>query len=208
MTETCIVTINLQGSTKRESTGVLLPNIEIKVCEENSTDGIGKGLNETGELWIRGPNVMKGYFDAPEATANMINEDGWLKTGDAGHFDEQGYVFLTGRFKDLIKVKGFQVAAAELEEILLSHDDVADAAVVGMPDKRTGETPIAVVVLKAKGKVKEGDLIEMVAELVTEYKQLGDVVYVKQIPRNATGKILRAQIKADLKQHYSAKSSG
>lgn len=206
MTETCIVSFNLQGNTNYDSTGVLLPNIEMKIVEENSTEGIGKDVNETGELWIKGPNVMSGYYNAPEATANMITADGWLKTGDAGHFDSKGYIYLTGRFKDLIKVKGFQVAAAELEDILLRQEDVVDAAVVGMPDKRNGETPVAVVVLSPKAKVTEGKLIELVAEDVTEYKKLGDLVFVKEIPRNATGKILRTQIKADLKEHYKTKN--
>lgn len=207
MTECCVVTINLQGTSNFDSIGVLLPSVEMKVVAENSTEGTGKDVNESGELWIRGPNVMIGYFQAPEATASMLTVDGWLKTGDAGHFDSQGYLYLTGRFKDLIKVKGFQVPAAELEEILLHHEDVIDAAVVGMPDERTGETPVAVVVLSPESRVKESSLIDLVAERVTDYKQLSDLVFVQKIPRNATGKILRENIKEYLKEHYKTKNS-
>lgn len=207
MTETCVVTINLQGATNYDSTGVLLPSIEMKVVEENSTDGIGKDLTETGELWIRGPNVMSGYFNSPEATANILTEDGWIKTGDAGHFDEKGYVYLTGRFKDLIKVKGFQVPAAELEDILLRHEDVVDVAVVGMPDRYSGEKPVAIVVLSPNAKVKESHLMDMVADEVTDYKQLGDLVFVREVPRNAAGKILRQQIKYDLSKYYQKNPS-
>lgn len=206
MTETCIVSMNLHGATNYESTGVLLPSIEMKVVEENSTDGIGKELTKTGEFWIRGPNVMSGYYNSPEATADMITADGWLKTGDAGHMDAKGYIHVTGRFKELIKVKGFQVASGELEDILLRHEDVVDAAVVGMPDKRSGETPVAVVVLSPKGKVNESDLIELVAEDVAEYKKLSDLVFVKEIPRNVTGKILRTQIKEELAEYYKTKN--
>lgn len=200
MTETCIVTVNLPNSPHRESTGVLLPDFEIKVVKPHCPKGIGLGVKEHGELWIRSPSVMKGYFNSPEASAAMLTPDGWLKTGDAGYYNDMGYFFLTGRFKDLIKVKGFQVMAVELEEILLRHEQVEEVAVVGMPDYMSGEIPVAVVVLKPNSKVKETDLMDLVAENVAEYKHLGYLVFVESIPKNDRGKILRNQIKYDLKK--------
>ena len=126
------------------SVGLLVPGTEAKVVDPESGAPLATG--EDGELLVRGPQLMAGYFDDPAATADSIDSEGWLHTGDLGHFDEDGYVFLVDRLKELIKVMGFQVAPAELESVLCAHPAVADAAVVGVPDERAGELPKAFVV--------------------------------------------------------------
>jgi acyl-CoA synthetase (AMP-forming)/AMP-acid ligase II len=143
----------------------------------------------TGELWIRGPQVMLGYLNNPEATAATIDADGWLHTGDLGTVDANGYVFLLDRVKELIKYKAYQVAPAELEALLVGHPAVADAGVVGRPDPEVGERPVAFVV--RRGEVSADQLIAYVAERVAPYKKVREVVFVDEIPRSATGKILR-----------------
>jgi acyl-CoA synthetase (AMP-forming)/AMP-acid ligase II len=143
----------------------------------------------TGELWIRGPQVMKGYLNAPEATAEMLDPDGWLHTGDLGRIDEDGYVFVVDRVKELIKYKGLQVAPAELEAVLLSHPAVADAAVVRSPDEEAGEVPKAFVV--ASTPVDAEELLAYVAERVAPHKKVRRLEFVDEIPKAASGKILR-----------------
>ena len=125
---------------------MLVANCEARVVDPETGDDLGVG--EDGELWIRGPNVMKGYLNNPDATAATIDGDGWLHTGDIGHVDADGYWFIVDRVKELIKVKGFQVPPAELEALLLTHPAVADVAVIGIPDEEAGERPKAFVVLK------------------------------------------------------------
>jgi acyl-CoA synthetase (AMP-forming)/AMP-acid ligase II len=169
------------------SVGKLLPNSRLRVVDPVS--GRDMGVNEQGELWVAGPHVMRGYAGNPEATAAMVSADGWLRTGDLGRVDEEGCIFLTGRLKELIKVNGFQVAPAELEAVLVSHPAVADAAVVGRPDERRGEAPVAFVV--KSGEVSEKELKAWVAERVTAYKRLRDVKFIDAVPKSPAGKILR-----------------
>lgn len=140
---------------------------------------------------------MLGYLNNPEATAEILIKDGWLRTGDIGYYDEQGYFYITDRLKELIKVKGYQVPPAELEELLRSHPNVADAAVIGVPHATNGEAPRAFIVAKEGAELTEKELQNYVAEKVTSYKRLeGGVQFVPNIPKNATGKILRKDIKA------------
>jgi len=169
--------------------GVLVPNCEARVVDPATGDDLGTG--EDGELWIRGPNVMKGYLNNPDATAAMIDDDGWLHTGDIGHVDDDGYWFIVDRVKELIKVKGFQVPPAELEALLITHPAVADVAVIGVPDEEAGERPKAFVVLKPGVEASEGDIEEFVAEHVASYKRLGQVAFLDAIPKSPSGKILR-----------------
>ena len=169
------------------SVGVPLPNTEMRVVDPATGADVSRG--ETGELLVRGPQVMKGYLNAPEATAAMLDPDGWLHTGDLGLIDEQGYVFIVDRVKELIKYKGLQVAPAELEAVLLSHPKVADAAVVRFPDEEAGEVPKAFVV--ARDPVDPGELMAYVAERVAPHKKVRRVEFVDEIPKAASGKILR-----------------
>jgi acyl-CoA synthetase (AMP-forming)/AMP-acid ligase II len=151
--------------------------------------GADVSQGETGELLVRGPQVMKGYLNAPEATAAMLNPDGWLHTGDLGTIDEHGYVHIVDRVKELIKYKGLQVAPAELEAVLLSHPAVGDAAVVRYPDEEAGEVPKAFVV--ARTPLEAEEVMAFVAERVAPYKKVRRVEFVDEIPRALSGKILR-----------------
>jgi acyl-CoA synthetase (AMP-forming)/AMP-acid ligase II len=190
LTETSpVVTTNYNtpGGPRPGSVGVPLPNTEMRVVDPATGADVSRG--ETGELLVRGPQVMKGYLNAPEATAAMLDPDGWLHTGDLGRIDEQGYVFIVDRVKELIKYKGLQVAPAELEAVLLSHPKVADAAVVRFPDEEAGEVPKAFVV--ARDPVDPGELMAYVAERVAPHKKVRQVEFVDEIPKAASGKILR-----------------
>jgi acyl-CoA synthetase (AMP-forming)/AMP-acid ligase II len=169
------------------SVGVPLPNTEMRVVDPATGADVSRG--ETGELLVRGPQVMKGYLNAPEATAAMLDPDGWLHTGDLGKIDEQGYVYIVDRVKELIKYKGLQIAPAELEAVLLSHPEVSDAAVVRLPDEEAGEVPKAFVV--ARGQVDPEELMAFVAERVAPHKKVRQVEFVDEIPKAASGKILR-----------------
>jgi acyl-CoA synthetase (AMP-forming)/AMP-acid ligase II len=169
------------------SVGVPLPNTEMRVVDPATGADVSRG--ETGELLVRGPQVMKGYLNAPEATTAMLDPDGWLHTGDLGTIDEAGYVFIVDRVKELIKYKGLQVAPAELEAVLLSHPAVGDAAVVRFPDEEAGEVPKAFVV--ASTPVDPEELMAFVAERVAPYKKVRQVEFVDEIPKAASGKILR-----------------
>jgi acyl-CoA synthetase (AMP-forming)/AMP-acid ligase II len=169
------------------SVGVPLPNTEMRVVDPATGADVSRG--ETGELLVRGPQVMKGYLNAPEATAAMLDPEGWLHTGDLGTIDEQGYVWIVDRVKELIKYKGLQVAPAELEAVLLSHPAVADAGVVRYPDEEAGEVPKAFVV--ASSPVDPEELMAYVAERVAPHKKVRHVEFVDEIPKAASGKILR-----------------
>ena len=136
---------------------------------------------------MRGPQVMKGYLNNPAATANTIDDDGWLHTGDIGHVDDDGHLFIVDRLKELIKYKGFQVPPAELEALLLTHPAIADAAVIGMPDDEAGEIPVGFVALKPGQEATEADIMAFVAEQVATYKQIRKVNFVDAIPKSASG---------------------
>lgn len=139
---------------------------------------------------------MKGYYKNEKATSDVLIENGWLRTGDIAHYDEDEHFFVTDRLKELIKVKGFQVAPAELEEILRDHPCVADAAVVGVPHPSFGEAPKGFVVLKSGTSARAEQLQEYVASKVASYKKLtGGVAIIDKIPKNASGKLLRRELK-------------
>jgi acyl-CoA synthetase (AMP-forming)/AMP-acid ligase II len=161
---------------------------------------------QLGEICVRGPQVMKGYLNSPEATAATIDGDGWLHTGDLGYADEQGCFFIVDRLKDVIKVKGLQVAPAELEAVLMAHPAIADAAVIGVPDERAGEVPKAFVVLKSQATAAE--ILAHVSARVAPHKQLRGIEFVEQIPRSPAGKILRRAFAPDTgAQRVSGSSS-
>ena len=169
------------------SAGLLIPNTECKVMDPASGAELGPG--EQGEVWIHGPQVMIGYLNNPEATAAMLDADGWLRTGDIGSVDAEGYLHIVDRLKELIKYKGFQVAPAELEGLLLTHPAVADAAVIPCPDPEAGEVPKALVVLKTA--VTPDELMTFVNQQVSPYKKIRQLEVVSQIPKSPSGKILR-----------------
>ena len=150
---------------------------------------------EDGEVWIRGPQVMKGYLNNPVATDGMLDPEGWLHTGDIGHVDADEHLSIVDRLKELIKSSGFQVAPAELEGLLLTHPAVADAAVIGRPDDARGEVPVAYVVLRPGAEATAADLEAYVDGQVAHFKKLGALVFIDEIPKSASGKILRRVLK-------------
>ncbi len=170
-----------------ESVGPSAPNTECRVVDPATGDDCAVG--ERGELWIRGPQVMKGYFKKPEATAACMTDDGWFKTGDIAVVDEHGWYKIVDRVKELIKYKGMQVAPAELEALLLGHPSIADAAVIPVPDPDAGEIPKAFVVLRAS--LTADEIMAFVAEHVSSYKKVRQVEFVEEIPKSPSGKILR-----------------
>ncbi len=174
-------------SPKPSSCGKIVPNMEVKVADLATQEGLGP--NQSGEIWMRGPNIMKGYLNRPDATAATITEDGWLRSGDIGHLDEEGYMFVVDRLKELIKYKGFQVAPAELEGLLLGHQAIADAAVIPSPDEEAGEVPKAFII--PKSEVTEEEIMAWVAERVAPHKKIRRIEFVEEIPKSASGKILR-----------------
>jgi acyl-CoA synthetase (AMP-forming)/AMP-acid ligase II len=167
--------------------GMLIPNLEGKVVDPAT--GAELAAHERGELLVRGPNIMRGYLKNPNATAITIEPDGWLHTGDIVYVDEEGYIFVVDRLKELIKYKGLQVAPAELEGVLLTHPAIADAAVIGIPDEEAGEVPKAFVVLKEA--VTPEAIMQYVAAKVAPHKRIRHTEIVEVIPRSASGKILR-----------------
>jgi 4-coumarate--CoA ligase len=177
------------GAYKPGSVGVTAPNTELRIVDPETGESLG--YDADGEVWVRGPQVMTGYLNNPEATAATIDDEGWLHTGDIGHVDEDGHLFIVDRLKELIKYKGFQVAPAELEAMLLTHPAVADAAVIGRPDDEAGEIPVAFVVLKEGQQATADEIRAFVAGQVATYKQLGDVTFIDAVPKSASGKILR-----------------
>jgi acyl-CoA synthetase (AMP-forming)/AMP-acid ligase II len=185
------------------SVGFLTPNTDCKIVDPATGKELGPG--EDGELWMRGPQVMKGYLNQPGATAAAIDEDGFFHSGDIGHVDEEGHFFIVDRLKELIKYKGYQVAPAELEALLLTHPAVADAAVIPKADEEAGEVPKAFVVKKAD--VTESALIDFVAERVAPFKKIREVEIVDQIPKSPSGKILRRILVERERQKAPAKEA-
>jgi acyl-CoA synthetase (AMP-forming)/AMP-acid ligase II len=169
------------------SAGRLLPGVTARIVDP--VTGADRDPGETGELWVRSPSTMRGYRDDPDATAATLDAEGWLHTGDIARIDPDGALFVVDRVKELIKVKAFQVAPAELEALLRGHPAVTDAAVVGVPDERAGEVPKAFVVRAAP--VTGDELMAYVAERVAPHKRLGAVAFVDAIPTSPAGKTLR-----------------
>jgi 4-coumarate--CoA ligase len=196
-------TLNRNSKSKAGSVGPLAPSTVGKVIDTKT----GKSLppNTPGELLLKGPQVMMGYIDEPEKTKECLSESGWLRTGDIAHYDEEGYFFITDRIKELIKTRGFQVAPAELELLLLTNEAIQDVAVIPFPDDASGELPRAYVVLKPGVSVTEDQIKDWIKPLVAPFKRLeGGVVFTDSIPKSATGKILRRVLRDQLKQELLA----
>lgn len=178
------------GRCRPGSVGRLAADTEEKIVDlETGQTEVAQG--EPGELLVRGPQVMKGYFNNPQATAETLTADGWLSTGDIVSADEDGYLWVLDRKKELIKYKGFQVPPAELEGLLLSHPAIADSAVIGIEDEESGEVPKAFVVIKEGQTPTAEEIMEFIAGQVATFKQIRQVAFVDSIPKNPSGKILR-----------------
>ncbi|MGW5974305.1 4-coumarate--CoA ligase family protein [Streptomyces sp. NPDC055186] len=205
---THVVPLDAMRDAPPGTVGKLIAGTEMRIV---SLDDPGKDLGpgESGEILIRGPQVMKGYLGRPDATAAMIDGGGtsrsseaesgggWLHTGDVGHVDDGGWLFVVDRVKELIKYKGFQVAPAELEALLLTHPGIADAAVIGVHDEDGNEVPHAHVVRQPSApELTEGEVMMYVAERVAPYKRVRRVTFLDAVPRAASGKILRRELRA------------
>ncbi|KAI1158956.1 hypothetical protein F5B18DRAFT_638978 [Nemania serpens] len=183
------------------SVGKLLPNIKAQIVD---LEGRELPTGKEGELWVKGPNVFPGYLNRPELQKDTFSADGYFKTGDIGYFDEKGNLYITDRLKELIKYKGFQVAPAELEGLLQGHNDIADACVIPAHDRqRETEVPRAYLVLKAgvpRDDAKAQEIIAWLSSRVAEHKKLrGGVRFIDEIPKNASGKLLRRVLKDQAK---------
>ena len=185
--------VTRMGGFKPGTCGVTVANTECRIVDVEG--GEDQDVGGVGELWVRGPQVMNGYLNNPEATAETIDSDGWLHTGDVGFIDEDGHLTIVDRVKELIKYKGFQVAPAELEALLLTHPGIADAAVIGVPDEEAGEHPRAFIVVKPGAEVSAADVTAFTEEHVATYKVVHDVIFTEEIPKSASGKILRRMLR-------------
>lgn len=186
-----VVTSSVGIPTRRGSVGKALEGVEVRVVDELGED---VPVGDSGEVWVRGPNVFDGYWNDPEATARVLDRDGWLHTGDVGMVDDDGYLYLVDRAKDLIIVSGFNVYPAEVEDVLLRHPAVFEAGVVGVPHPHTGEAVRAYVVLKPGVEVDEDALIDHCHDQIARYKCPNKVLIVDQLPHNYFGKLLRRSL--------------
>ncbi|XP_075222449.1 luciferin 4-monooxygenase-like [Lycorma delicatula] len=202
MTElSAIITAAPVNSDKLSSVGKLVDEAQGKVIDIENGKSLGPGA--IGELCFRGPQVMQGYFNNEKATKETIDSDGWLHTGDLGYYDKEGYFYIVDRLKELIKYKGYQVAPAELEALILSIPEIKDVAVIGLPDEACDELPMAFVVREHGSNISENDIVKFVASKVSAQKRLrGGVKFVDTIPKNPSGKILRRILRDSLKSKY------
>lgn len=204
LTELCGVISHLMPDDHRSdnverlsSAGTLVPNAEVKVVDPDTLDEVAPG--KQGELWFRSAQLMKGYHNRPEATAEAVTEDGWFRTGDIGRVDEAGYIFVEDRLKDMIISGGENIYSIEVERVIAEHPAVAEVAVIGVPDEKWGESVKAIVSLE--GEATEKEIIAFARERLAAYKCPKTVDVVTELPRNPTGKIL----KKDLRQpHWEA----
>nr|UXX63050.1 4CL2 [Morinda citrifolia] len=181
---------------KSGACGTVVRNAEMKFVDPETNLSLPR--NQKGEICIRGDQIMKGYLKDPEATENTIDKQGWLHTGDIGYIDDNDEIFIVDRLKELIKYKGFQVAPAELEAMLISHPCISDAAVVPMKDEVAGELPVAFVVRSNGSKVSEDEIKQYISNQVIYYKKIHRVFFVNAIPKAPSGKILRKDLRAKL----------
>ena len=175
------------------SVGRALPWVELRVVDPRTTRDAEIGA--IGEIWLRSPMVMKGYWGKPHETAEAIVEGGWLRTGDAAYLDAEGYVFLFDRFKDMIISGGENIYPAEVENAMIAHPAVKEVGVIGMPHERWGETPMAIVVLKPGALAAEKELIEFTRGRLAHYKCPTIVTFAQALPRNASGKLLKREMR-------------
>jgi acyl-CoA synthetase (AMP-forming)/AMP-acid ligase II len=177
------------GDEKVGTIGPAIPGTECRIVDPETGEDADRG-----ELWVRGPQVMKGYLNNDEATAETIDDEGWLHTGDVAEVDDEGYYSIVDRLKELIKYKGFQVPPAELEAVLLEHPEVSDCAVIGVPDDEAGELPKGFVVVPEGSEVEDEEIMAFVAERVSPQKKLRILERIDEIPKSASGKILRREL--------------
>ncbi|MCU4654624.1 AMP-binding protein [Roseibacterium sp. SDUM158016] len=188
--------MTIGGNVRHGSSGQAVPSTECRIVDPATLKDLPPG--EEGELWVRGPQVMKGYLNNAQATAETLTPDGWLRTGDLAIIDADGFMFIRDRLKELIKYKGFQVAPAEVEAALIAHPGIVDAAVIGRPDEEAGEVPVAFVVRAPGSEVTAEDLHAHCEGCLAHYKHPGEYRFVDSVPKSASGKILRRYLRDQL----------
>jgi long-chain acyl-CoA synthetase len=181
----------LRGAHKAGSIGIPIPNVEMSVQDES---GKVLGANETGEICVRGGNVMMGYWNQPEETRKVMRGD-WLLTGDVGHRDADGYYYITDRKKDMLIVNGINVYPREIEEVIYHFPGVKEAAVIGVPDARRGEQPVAFVSAADGQTLDEKALLQFIRGKLADYKVPKQIVILPALPKNATGKTLKTDLR-------------
>jgi long-chain acyl-CoA synthetase len=186
------VTLPLGNNTPRGSVGSVLPGIEVRLVDLEGNDVL---VGDSGELWVRGPNVFKGYWGDEVATARVLDSDGWLHTGDVAVVDDDGFIYLVDRIKDLIIVSGFNVYPAEVEEVIVGHPSVEACAVVGVPHPHTGEAVKAYVKPVAGVSIEENDVIDYCTEQLPRYKCPNKVWFIDELPQGLAGKVLRYELR-------------
>ena len=186
-----VVTSSAGMNAKVGSAGKVLAGIEVRLVDEHGDDALE---GDAGEIWVKGPNVFQGYLDDPEATQRVLTADGWLRTGDIAVVDDEGYLYLVDRAKDLVIVSGFNVYPAEVEEVLMEHPDVAEVGVIGVPHPHTGEAVKAFVVLKPGSTAHEDTLVSWCLDNLARYKCPSKILFVDELPRNLNGKLLRRDL--------------
>ncbi|MEP6660201.1 MAG: fatty acid--CoA ligase [Acidimicrobiales bacterium] len=203
LTETTGAIVNLPPSDhdpdgpnkhRLRSAGVPGPGVELKIVDAATTAPLPTG--EVGEIWVRSPQNMLGYWNLPDETARSFADDGWFRTGDAGFLDADGYVYIHDRVKDMIVSGGENIYPAEVENVLMAHPSIADAAVIGIPDDKWGETPKAMVVRKPGSDISEADIIGFCRQQLAKFKCPTSVDFVESLPRNPSGKILKKDLRA------------
>ena len=187
-----VVTSSLETGAPLGSVGIPVPGLEVRLVDESGEDVL---IGDAGELWVRGPNVFKGYWNDPETSARTVNEDGWLLTGDVATVDDDGYLFLVDRVKDLIIVSGFNVYPAEVEEVLMQHPAIDACAVVGVPHPYSGEAVKAYVVSVRGEAVEEDDIIRFCASRLARYKCPEKIWFVDEVPQGMGGKVLKRALR-------------
>jgi long-chain acyl-CoA synthetase len=193
MTESSpVVSVNpLRGDARIGTIGMPVPSTWVRICDEDNNE---LPLGQAGEIQVRGPQVMKGYYNQPEATASTITPEGWLRTGDVGIMDEDGFVKIVDRIKDMILVSGFNVYPNEIEEVLASHPKVLEAAAIGVPDEKSGEA-VKVFVVKKDASLTQEEVLAHCTENLTGYKRPRVVVFRDELPKTNVGKILRRALR-------------
>jgi long-chain acyl-CoA synthetase len=186
-----VVTSSAGLPIKVGSVGKVLDGITVRIVDETGDDVL---RGDAGEIWVSGPNVFQGYLDDPEQTARVLTDDGWLRTGDIAVTDDDGYLYLVDRAKDLIIVSGFNVYPAEVEDALAEHPAVAEVGVAGVPHPHTGEAVKAWVVVRKGMTVDEDTLIAWCSDRLARYKSPSKILFVDQLPRNVSGKLLRRSL--------------
>ncbi len=182
----------VDGTDQAGTIGIPVPSTDIKIMKEDGTEA---GFHEAGELWAKGPQIMKGYWNRPEETAKTLTEDGWLKTGDIAEIKEDGFLQIVDRKKDMILVSGFNVYPNELEDVVASHEKVLEVAAIGVPDKDSGEVPKLFIVKKAESLTEE-EIMAYCREQLTGYKRPKHIEFVDELPKSNVGKILRKDLRA------------